>query len=134
MATPKVTPSGCPRPTAPRRPARGPTRRAGPSESRRPSREISHLGRHLSAGVIPGRADAAVPGLASGSARARPASYDVRAQPAVGSFTPREEIGIARFSAVALTLAVVALTFGGAAGAAPDLGPNVIVLNPSMPM
>src|SRR5262249_42513153 len=50
------------------------------------------------------------------------------------SFTSREEIRMARLSAVALALAVVALTFGGAAGAAPDLGANVIVLNPSMPM
>jgi hypothetical protein len=41
---------------------------------------------------------------------------------------------MARYAAVALALAVVALTFGGGATAAPgpDLGPNVIVFNPSM--
>ncbi|HEU5212197.1 MAG TPA: coagulation factor 5/8 type domain-containing protein [Gaiellaceae bacterium] len=40
---------------------------------------------------------------------------------------------MARFPAVALALAVVALTLGGTAAAAPDLGSHVIVLDPSMP-
>ncbi len=40
-----------------------------------------------------------------------------------------------RYPAVALALAIVALAYGGGAGAAPgtDLGPNVIVFDPSMP-
>ena len=42
---------------------------------------------------------------------------------------------MARYPAVALALAIVALAYGGAAAAAPgsDLGPNVIVFDPSMP-
>jgi hypothetical protein len=42
---------------------------------------------------------------------------------------------MASYPAVALVLAVVALAFGGGAAAAPgpDLGPNVIVFDPSMP-
>ena len=41
---------------------------------------------------------------------------------------------MARFAAVALALGVVAIAFGGSAAAAsgPDLGPNVIVFDPSM--
>jgi hypothetical protein len=59
----------------------------------------------------------------------------VRAESAVSSFTLREEIRMARYPAVALALAIVALAYGGGAAAAPgsDLGPNVIVLDPSMP-
>jgi hypothetical protein len=42
---------------------------------------------------------------------------------------------MARYPAVALALAIVALAYGGAAAAAPgsDLGPNVIVFDPGMP-
>ena len=42
---------------------------------------------------------------------------------------------MARYPAVALALAIVALAYGGGAAAAPgsDLGPNVIVFDPSMP-
>src|SRR5207237_8255792 len=46
-----------------------------------------------------------------------------------------EEIRMARYPAVALALAVAALAFGGGSAAAapgPDLGPNVIVFDPSM--
>ncbi len=41
---------------------------------------------------------------------------------------------MARYPAVVIALAVAALAFGsgGAAAAGPDLGPNVIVFNPSM--
>jgi hypothetical protein len=44
------------------------------------------------------------------------------------------EVGMARYVAVALALAVLAVAFGGSATAAtgPDLGPNVIVFDPSM--
>jgi hypothetical protein len=47
-----------------------------------------------------------------------------------------EEIGMARYPAFAVALAVVTLAFGGSGAAAspgPDLGPNVIVFDPSMP-
>jgi Pectate lyase superfamily protein len=59
----------------------------------------------------------------------------VRAASAVSSFVLREEIRMARYPAVALALAIVALAYGGGAAAAPgsDLGPNVIVFDPSMP-
>jgi hypothetical protein len=59
----------------------------------------------------------------------------VRGESAVSSFTLREEIRMARYPAVALALAIVALAYGGGAAAAPgsDLGPNVIVFDPSMP-